>query len=637
MCGITGAIGVNNIDKDKILSSISHRGPDSQGSFLSDDIFLGHSRLSIQDLSDNGSQPMISSDGRYVIVFNGEIYNHVDIRNTIAADFAFKSTGDTETVLYAYIKYGINCLKLFNGIFAFAVYDTVERHVTIARDQLGVKPLYIYNDGNCFLFSSEIKTFLSFNINKELNYKALANYLTYLWSPGELTPFKYVKKLLPGHYLDFDIDKWEDALPVPFYQIPFDGKYSTLTEEQLIDQLDEKLVNAVKRQMLSDVPVGFFLSGGLDSSLLVAIARKHYPDISLPCFTIDTGDLNETEGFTDDLHYAKKVAEYLNVDLHIVEANIDIVKDFDKMIWHLDEPQADAAPLNVLNICTYARKHGIKVLIGGAAGDDLFSGYRRHQALGYEKYFKYIPWVVREAIRLTVNLLPAKRPIFRRLRKLTRNLGKSTEQRMAGYFSWLPDRDVKSLFSDRFRKELQNFSPLTYLANLSTDIPNEKDLLNRMLYWEMKTFMVDHNLNYTDKLSMAVGVEARVPYLDLEVVEFSTKIPPELKLKNNETKYILKKVAERYLPNEIIYRPKTGFGAPVRKWITFDLDDEVNEKLSEQQLIKRGIFDPKAVKTLIEKNKSGEIDASYIIWGLLAIESWMEQYNNYNNTLYDRK
>ncbi len=627
MCGIVGGIGLDNWDESKILSFVAHRGPDSIGFYKDSHVFLGHTRLSIQDISENGNQPMFSDDGRYVIIFNGEIYNHLELREHLKNEYHFKSTGDTETVLYAFIKYGPDCLNKLNGIFALAIYDIQEKKIFIARDQLGVKPLYLYKDENKFLFSSELKTFLAFNINKSLEPKALNNYLSFLWSPGELVPFSHVKKLLPGCFLQFKVDDFANIKPIVYHQIKFNGIYSKLSEKLLIEQLDQYLTKAVQRQMLSDVPVGFFLSGGLDSSLIVAIAKKLYPEKKFPCFTIDIGDWSGgSENFANDLFYAKKVAELLDVELNIVKADTNILNHFDEMIWHLDEPQADAAPLNVLKIAKLAREKGIKVLLGGAGGDDIFSGYRRHQAVSLEKYFQFIPTGVGRFIKNTINFLPNTSTFVRRLRKIASNLDKSTLQRMSGYFNWLPIEKVHSLFSNEWQEKLKNYNPNLYLEHLSNDIPGDKSLLNQILYWEIKSFLVDHNLNYTDKMAMAVGVEARVPFLDTELVEFSLTIPPALKMKNGEAKYILKKVAERYLPKEIIYRPKTGFGAPVRKWITSDMDEMIKERLSINNINRRGIFNPDKVWDLIEANKIGEVDASYSIWAILAIDSWITQF-----------
>ena len=632
MCGIIGGITEKAFNEIALLDTISHRGPDNKGFFRKGPIFLGHTRLSIQDLSDRGNQPMFSEDGNYVIIFNGEIYNHLEIRDKYLSDNKFISSGDTETVLQAYIKLGEACLELFNGIFAFSVFNISTKEIFIARDHFGVKPLYLYSDNKTFLFGSEIKSFLEFDIDYAISYEAIVNYLTFLWSPGEITPLKKVTKLLPGSYLKFDINNYSTATPIKYYsQVP-DGQYLKLTEEQIIDQLDALLNKAVERQLLSDVPIGFFLSGGLDSTLLVAIAKKLNPDKTFPCFTIDvSGWKSGTDGFTDDLDYAKKAAEYLNVNLSIVKADIDIVRDFDKMIWHLDEPQADAAPLNVMNIASLARDMQIKVLIGGAAGDDIFSGYRRHIALKYEPLFERIPVLIKKVAQFIVEFLPVKIPAFRRLKKVTKNLDKSQVERLIGYFDWMDISLLKNLFDKRNLSTIKDYDPHSYFQKLLLEVQQEDSLLQKMLFLELKTFLVDHNLNYTDKLSMAVGVESRVPYLDIDLVSFAQKIPPNLKYKNGETKYILKKVAERYLPKEIIYRPKTGFGAPIRKWIIEDMSEMISNRLSKENIQKQGIFDHQKVWSLIEKNKVGEIDASYTIWAILAVSSWMSQFAKKKN------
>ena len=628
MCGIVGVIGADlssNIYDS--LNLISHRGPDSYGEYKNDDLLLGHTRLSIQDLSENGNQPMFSDDKRFVIIFNGEIYNHHEIRRELLHNRNFKSSGDTETVLYAYIQYGVSILEKFNGIFAFAIFDNETNEIIIVRDHFGVKPLYFYKKGALFLFGSELKSFLPFKIDLSLCPEAVFNYISFLWSPGEKTAFKYVKKLLPGTYFKFNIKERKDIEPVVFYKLKYPNVKSNLIEAELVDELENHLLKAVQRQLLSDVPVGFFLSGGLDSSLLVAMARSLSPELEMKCFTIDVGENNANiEGFANDIHFAKKVASYLNVDLNIVNANIDIVEMFDKMIWHLDEPQADAAPLNVLKIASLARNQEIKVLIGGTAGDDLFSGYRRHQALKIEKYIKILPSFIVSIVQRTMKFLPSNLPVFRRLKKLVRNLHETPIKRQLSYFSWLPENTVNSLFSAEWKERIKNYDPYEYFYKTEIDLDKNVNDLDRMLYWELKTFLVDHNLNYTDKLGMAVGVEARVPFLDIDLVEFSQSIPTSMKMRGKETKYILKKVAERYLPHDVIYRPKTGFGAPVRKWITSDLQPMIDERLSIDRIKARGIFNPETVWDLINQNKSGKIDASYSIWALLAIESWCMQF-----------
>ncbi len=596
-------------------NAMSHRGPDDFGFYRSEKISLGHRRLSIQDLSENGHQPMISNDGRYVIVFNGEIYNHSELREKKLRDVAFKGHSDTETLLYGLIKYGIDFAGELNGIFAFAFYDTLSGELIVCRDQFGVKPLYYYQKGSEFYFASELKSLLPLGIDKSLDYASISNYLHYLYSPGESTPFLNVRKLLAGHYLSCNVNTPETITVKKFYEIPFHGEYQQASIYDGVEQLDKKLGDAVKRQMLADVPVGFFLSGGLDSTAIVAMARKAFPDKPMSCYTIDTG--GGFDGFADDLYYAKKAAKQLNVDLHIVEADIDIVNSFDEMVWHLDEPQADAAPLNVLNICRAARQNGDIVLLGGTAGDDIFSGYRRHQALSYEPILRSVP---KSLWKLTGNGLSrfnSSAVAIRRLKKILGEASKQPLERLAGYYGWLQEEKVFQLFSAPVAQSFKDYQFSDLFLKSLENIPKERNDLNRMLYWEMKYFLTDHNLNYTDKMSMAEGIEVRVPFLDIDLVNFSTSLPPAFKMKGKEVKYILKKTMEKYLPKDIIYRPKTGFGAPVRKWITEDLQPMIDERLSENELNKWGIFDSNEVNKLINLNKARRVDASYSIWALL--------------------
>lgn len=623
MCGILGTINVG-LNEDR-LDKIAHRGPDDQGIFYHENVCLGQTRLSIQDVSQNAHQPFISSDGQVVLIYNGEIYNHWEIRKTLnLPEERYRSSSDTETIIQGYIEKGEKIFQSLNGIFALAIYDLRKRKLIVVRDRFGVKPLYYTIGQNSFQFSSELKALIL--DDEALSEKGMANYVRYLWSPGEDTPLKGVKKLLPGTILTIQIaDQLEfNSSKLPFTK--FNGTRNNLSEEEEIDKLEALLLQAVERQLLSDVPVGYFLSGGVDSSLLVAMASKIQPGKKLQCFTIDTKEFAEKEGFSNDLDYAKIVAQHLNVDLEVVQSEVDIVRDFDKMIWHLDEPQADPAPLNVLNISRRAREMGFKVLIGGAGGDDVFSGYRRHQALKLEKVLNKVPYPVLKAIGSSEKLIRPSSANLRRVKKLFNTFKSRPDERVFEFFSWLPEPKLLNLFSEPFKKAIQEEDRFAYFRYVLSQIPDEPDLLNKMLQLEMSTFLTDHNFNYTDKMGMAVGVEIRVPFLDNDLVDYSYTIPSSLKLKGDTTKYILKKVAERYLPHEVIYRSKAGFGAPVRKWITEDLNALIEDRLAHENLRKDGIFNPEMVWQLIEDNKNGKIDASYPIWSLLAIESWIKQF-----------
>ncbi len=638
MCGILGTLKryqhAENIQS--AFNYIKHRGPDVHKFFENEHIFLGTHRLKIQDLSANGDQPMQDATGRYVIIYNGEIYNHWEIRKELSAKgYSFHSNSDTETILYGYIQYGKDILRKLNGIFAFAIYDTHANTLFGARDHLGVKPLYYYLKDDLFAFGSEIKSLIRLqNFDSALNYHALANYINFLWSPGNLTPFKYVYKVLPGEYFTMDVQDPATFTKQSYYDVPFSGSREFYNDKIWIDTIDRSLEKAVDSQLLSDVPVGFFLSGGIDSSVVVAEARKKYPNRPLTCFTIKGNDDSEPEGFSDDYQYALEAAKHLQADLVTVDGSISILKDFDKMIWHLDEPQADIAPLYVYKVCEAAREQGIKVLLSGAGGDDIFSGYRRHKALYYDKYLQYAPDFIFPLLAGYLKNKSSNNPTVRRLNKLLKRKSDTVIDRLVGYFEWFPISDHLDLFTKDIRSEITGHDPEDYLYSLLEKVEDEENLLNKMLYLELKTFLVDHNLNYTDKMGMACGVEVRVPYLDHDLVNLSTKLPPNLKMRGNTTKYVLRKIAERYLPESIVNRSKTGFGAPVRKWVMHDLQNMIDERLSDASLRRYGIFDHDALTQLMNDNKTGRIDGSYTILTVMAIQSWLDQFTGDSSLIH---
>ncbi len=622
MCGIIGGVNSqlqNNIHQQ--LEKIGHRGPDDRGVFVDHPIAFGHVRLSILDLSSHGHQPMQSTDGNYIIVYNGEIYNHIEIRNDlIKQGFQFHSTSDTETLLNAYIAYGEECLHMLNGIFAFAIYDKLKGTVFIARDHFGVKPLYFYSDEKQFLFCSELKGLLKIDgLNYKLQPEIFFNYLALLWSPADGTPFKFIRKLLPGHSITIDVKQPGNIKPEQYYHLNYDGSYDLKkTKKDWVEEFDGLLTTAVERQLLSDAPLGFFLSGGLDSSLITAIAKKINKDTVFETFTLDTGSGMKSEGFEDDLEFARKVAAYLGVRLNSITSNINISESFDKMIWQLDEPQADPAALFVRQIAEAAQAKDIKVLLSGTGADDVFSGYRRHQALYYDGIARQIPEVMKKGIAGVASLLNENSS--RRIHKLLNN------EHPADLYYWQDGNRLKSLFNRDVQEHIDAEFFRGFYEHFKDKIPNEKNRLNQMLHVDIYTFLSAHNLNYNDKMAMAAGVEVRVPYLDIDLVNRSAKLPPELKMKGSQTKYILREIAKKYLPEEIIKRKKTGFGAPVRSWVKNEMREMIEERLFGGQFFSYGIFDKEAVRKLVDDNASGRIDAAYSIFALLAVEAWLRQF-----------
>lgn len=637
MCGIAGFSG--EFDErllSHMASLIRHRGPDDAGLLYIKENCLGlaHRRLSIIDLTAHGQQPMWDMSRRAVISFNGEIYNYAEIRkDLVSRGYTFRSESDTEVLLNAYLCYGHDIIGKLNGIFAFAIWDCVKRELFLARDHIGVKPLYYSVTTKGFIFASEIKALLSEDsVSSALDSGAIYYHLTHLWCPAPKTILSQVKKLEPGHAMivrDGRISKqWQ------YYDLPYDQPISAMSQTEAIHAVRDAVEQAVQRQLIADVPVGAFLSGGLDSSAVVACAKRHMQGADLQCFTIAFAEnASDTENMAADLPYAKKVAKFLSVPLNIVRADISIVDRLEDMIYFMDEPQADPAPINVMLISELARQNGIKVLLSGAGGDDIFTGYRRHYALNTEHYWTWLPKQVRSGLKQLSSLAPINTALGRRVRKAFEYADKSAIDRLISYFLWINPVDIEKLLTDQIMQDVRQEILSKSLTDSLMALPNTVPRLNQMLYLEGKYFLPDHNLNYTDKMSMAYGVEVRVPLLDIELVSLAARINPRFKQRGNEGKWIFKKAMETYLPHDVIYRPKTGFGAPLRYWLTHELKDMVNDYLSTTSIKNRGIFNAIAVRQLIDENAKGKIDAAYTIFAMLCIELWCRRFINERNNL----
>lgn len=633
MCGIAGFQGLTDTALiDRMRDAIRHRGPDDQGTYRDHQTRtqLAHTRLSIIDLSPLGHQPMISTDQQVVLVFNGEIYNFRELRQELeSAGFDFRGHSDTEVLLQLYRRDGESCFARLNGIFSVCIYDRRDGLLRIARDGLGVKPLYYCALESGFLFASELKALLHCDqVSRELSIPAIRSVLSLLWIPGPWTPFQQVKKVLPGECLV--VGQGRIVRRFSFYLLPLPREHFDLSVNDAIQGLRNNLSTAVARQMVADVPVGAFLSGGLDSSAVVAMAARHVGPDNIRCFTIDTGG-GVDSGTPDDLPYAKFVAGKLGVKLEILKADPnDMLENLSRMLWHLDEPQADPAPLNVLAIAGNARRHGYKVLMSGAGGDDIFSGYRRHVALQYERYWAWLPASARGYLESGSARL-AGVPRFRRLAKMFSHAGLPADQRLLSYFLWMKEAEVESLLSEESR-QLGLKQGYTAIESASGELGNAiKDAagiapLNKMLYLESRYFLVDHNLNYTDKLSMAVGVETRVPLLDPDLVEFASRLPVAMKCRQLQGKWIFKKAMEGILPDEVIWRSKAGFGIPLRRWLHNELRPLLDDTLSTGSIVARGIFNAERVSRLVELDKAGKVDASYSILALIVVELWCRQF-----------
>jgi asparagine synthase (glutamine-hydrolysing) len=628
MCGIVGYSGrFESAGLEAAVAALRHRGPDDCGTFLerAAGVGLGHSRLSILDLSPLGHQPMADSAGNAVIVFNGEIYNFHDLRRALEAKgVGFRGHSDTEVLLQLYLDRGEAMLPALNGIFAFAIWDSRRRGLLIARDGLGVKPLYVAETGRGVAFASEIKALVELAPeSRTIDVPAMQRYLSFLWCPGSGTPLKEVRKLPPGGLL------WvEDGAVVrreQWYRLPvFRGVEPSLSGTDSVQQVEAGLRTAVHRQMVSDVPLGAFLSGGLDSSAVACFARELNPNIN--CFTIDVGDDTE-QGATDDLPYARAVARHLGVRLHEIRVDAGAMAGkLEAMVYQLDEPLADPAALNVYYISRLAREHGIKVLLSGAGGDDLFSGYRRHRAVEWQWLWSLLPAGLRRGLDRGAAGLDQRRALSRRLAKLLGGVSLDDDGQMVNYFVWGRAARLAGLFTREARAEFAAEPAAEPMMEFLAEMPRGVAPLEKLLALEQRFFLADHNLIYSDKMSMAVGVEARVPFLDADLVELAARIPAAVKQRHGVGKWVLKQAMASHLPRDIIHRPKSGFGAPVRRWIHKDLRPLVRDVLSPGSLSRRGIFDPAAVGALVEDNDAGRLDASYTLLSLTCIELWMRQF-----------
>jgi asparagine synthase (glutamine-hydrolysing) len=624
MCGIAGCSSHLSLDLLKSAGkALMHRGPDADGIWFDEEygIGLAHRRLSILDLSSAGAQPMASDDGSVVLVFNGEIYNFRELRAELeAGGHHFRGRSDTEVLLHLYLAHGEQMLGRLNGIFAFAFWDKRDRSLFVARDALGVKPLYYAETAAGFAFASEIKALLCLVPDvRELDIPALHRYLSFLWCPGIGTPLSGVRKLLPGEAMVVRAGKI--ARRWIWYRLPaFRGVTGKLSEVDALTRTVDGLRRAVHRQMVADVPVGAFLSGGLDSSSVVVFAREQAANIR--CFTIESSGGQES-GTADDLLYSRRVAAHLNVPLDIVRIDASrMAGDLERMVVQLDEPLADPAALNVLYISQLARQQGIKVLLSGAGGDDLFTGYRRHAALHYEQYWSLLPTGMRVALNRWTSGLDQRNPLLRRITKLFNGSGLEGDARLVEHFVWAREADLLQLYTPEFRASLGEACAAEPMLEFLKPLPASVRPLERMLALEQRFFLTDHNLTYTDKMSMAAGVEVRVPFLDLDLIEHAARIPTRLKQRGRVGKWVLKKAMEPYLPKDVIYRSKTGFGAPLRRWMRHDLRRLLGDLLSVDSLKRRGLFEPAAVQRLIARNESGKVDAAYTLLSLLCIEIW---------------
>ncbi len=632
MCGICGYVGDHRPELlEPMCLSMVHRGPDDMGTWhdQAGPVGLGHRRLSIIDLSPAGHQPMTNEDASVWISYNGEIYDFQEHRERLVAKgHQFRSQSDTEVLVHLYEELGPDFVRELNGIFAIALWDTRKRQLLLARDHAGIKPLYYWRDGSRLYFASEIKALLRVpGIPRELNENAVPEYLTLLWVPGEETMLKAVRKVEPGHYLIWKDGRVETK---QWFFLEYEPDES-VSESEWIDRVHDTFMRTTRRQMVSDVPLGAFLSGGTDSSGIVACMRRSFPDREISCYTytFDAADMARDQ-FEYDFPYAEEVARRLGVRLKSFHLSPSVISLLPKLIYHMDEPDADQSIFPSYLISKLAREDGTTVLLSGTGGDEVFFGYRSHQALRRMENLRWVPrWILGPALAAatgaTTPILGAQSALPRRLRKFRSALMGNGVERFLALSDWSSPMVRERIYTDRFASTLDLARTAASLQKYYDNFLGTGEL-NRRSHILIQTFLAAHNFNYTDKTSMAASVETRVPYMDVELMRLCAKIPERYKLKGLETKYLLKEAMSRYLPRRVLYRSKSGFGAPLRKWVAEDLRDCIQEQLGPRRLGSRGLFDPAAIQEILQENKENQADHAYLIYALLTLELWMQTF-----------
>lgn len=641
MCGIAGMAGVANRDlMGRMLARIRHRGPDDSGMYVVDGqspagcIAIGNNRLSILDLSAKGHQPMSNGDGTIWVAYNGEIFNFHELRAELQADgYRFHSETDTEILPHLFEKYGSAMVNRLNGMFAFVVWDARSQELLLFRDRMGVKPLYYAQARSRLYFASETKAlFECDDISFEFDLSALPEFLSLLYIPNPGTMLKGIRKLSPGCML-----RWKngETRVERFWQASY-GPMFKESEDELAHELRKLLIAATERQLISDVPVGFFLSGGLDSTTLVACAAQSHTN--LKCYSIQFKDEHgKLEQSDEDAQYAQTVAKHFGAHFQAMVVEPRLVDWLPDVIYHLDDPVADHAAIATYLICKTAKPHAT-VLLSGQGGDEVFAGYRAHIVPKVGHWLGWVPTWLRNAAVNTVlprlahsaDKVPGASPglVLAFTRHMRRLLDVANLQPRAQYAfvrSYFQPEDLRSLLSPEVRNELQLDAAALHFDRLFDQVRTE-DFLNQMLYVDCNSFLPDLNLAYTDKLSMACSLEARVPLLDNELVDFMMRVPPELKIKGTTQKYLLRKAVRGMVPDGVIKRRKAGFGLPVRSWIRNELREMVGDLLSERRIRERGLFDSKEVASILDANERGERDYTLPIWALLTLELWLQTF-----------
>ncbi len=636
MCGIAGLISSRPEGQiGAMLKSIRHRGYDNEGIYVSpvfgDRQFktcLGHRRLSIIDTSAAGNQPFFSENKRFAITYNGEIYNYRMVREELEVKgYRFKTDSDTEVLINAFQEWNVDCLAKLNGMFAFAVWDDLEKKLYLVRDRAGIKPLYFTKIGDQFLFASEIKAILASRLIKaELDLEGLDQFMTFLWTVHDKTLFNGVFQLPPAHFL---IWKNGEVSTKEWWDLDYSQEEKGRTEKYWREKTLDTLTKVTQMEMIADVPLGAFLSGGVDSSSIVALMTK-FAKQKVRTYTtgISERDLS-FDIIPDDVEWSRKVANILPIEYNETILEPDLTELLPKLVYHQDAPVIDMAIPSFL-LSRQARTTS-KVMLSGMGGDEIFAGYPRHLAMRAAGMTDFIPSAVRRPLMKSIDTMlyggvkgKLTAPL-RNAKKFARSAGKDFEERYLGFGTYFSEEMKSRIYLSGLRSEMRSFDAYSQHRRFFDKCRNISPL-NRLLYVDFKTFMPALNLDTTDKTSMAANLEVRVPFLNHEMIELSARIPASLKIKGIKRKYILKKAVESILPKEIIWRKKAGFSAPIRSWLRTSLKPMIDDLLAEETIKRRGLFDHNEVRAIIGANESGREDFNLQVFQLLTLEIWMREF-----------
>ncbi|OFV94281.1 MAG: asparagine synthase (glutamine-hydrolyzing) [Acidobacteria bacterium RIFCSPLOWO2_12_FULL_54_10] len=615
MCGIVGIVSLENkpvfLEELRWMSAaIAHRGPDEDGFYLGTDAGIGMRRLSIIDLK-SGRQPIANEDGTIHVVFNGEIYNYRQLRKQLEQKgHCFSTTTDTETIVHLYEEYGDCCVQEMRGMFAFAIWDERRHKLLLARDRLGIKPLYYTEVNGRLLFASELKAILQLpDVERKLNWNALNHLFTFLSTPAAESILEGIRKLQPGHILIASPGR--PPRVQRYWDLHFEPDRS-LTEEDCTERLRELLDESVGLHLASDVPVGAFLSGGIDSSAVVAAMSRMSSD------RVKTFSIGFNEEDYDELQFARLVAKQFGTEHYELVLESNVLEMLSDLAWHLDEPFGDASAIPTYMVSKLASQY-VKVVLSGDGGDELFAGYDKYAVEARERNYKFLPSVVRRVLGGVGNFLPDGI----RGRNFLRHMSLTGAERYLDASTLFRRDDKRKLFQGVAFENLSSYDPSQAQVEYLTH--DHGDWLSALQSLDLKSYLPLDILTKVDRMSMAHSLEVRVPLLDHKLVEFVATIPPEMKMRNGTRKYVFKRAMTGLLPTEIIHRPKQGFAIPLGRWFRGKLDNVVRELLLSEEARRRGLFRPTYIERLLELQKRGR-DLDLQLWTLISFEMWCKTF-----------